>query len=410
MQSTLRGRRGFTLIELLVVIAIIAILVSLLLPAVQQSREAARRSACKNNLAQMALAVHNYELAWGMIPIGVTDASGPVENVPAGHHYSWIARMLPFFEQGPLYDRLNFDISAYDSAYDEDVRMAIIETLRCPSSSAHSLVEYSAVPGALEAGPDWVPDGEMFPFQVEAAISNYAGCTGSHEVPVDETNNGLFVLNRGIRYAEITDGTSSTILIGEFDSLADARSVREGSMKYGFGWISGTRGTLRNCGTRINQMLPAFVNGLAEFDAPTDAPASGPVQPQGVWTSERAQKAMESEFEEFEAELDDSESPEMADEAPTDDALMDEDLSEDAEGTPRAPVVVDNTEAIAKEQARAVVQRSLSQVFGGFGSMHRSGAQFAFADGSVRYVSENIDPDVYHALGSRAGRELVTDF
>ena len=102
-QPTPSVRRGFTLIELLVVIAIIAILIALLLPAVQNSREAARRSQCRNNLAQITLACLNYEMAWESLPAGSINADGPIESTPDGYHVSWTVLLLPHMDQTPLY-------------------------------------------------------------------------------------------------------------------------------------------------------------------------------------------------------------------------------------------------------------------------------------------------------------------
>src|SRR5690606_1821609 len=103
-----RLRRGFTLIELLVVIAIIAVLIALLLPAVQQAREAARRSQCQNNLKQLGLALHNYHDTYARFPSAVfwTDVDGDGQADRDEGHWAWGAAILPFIEQGNLADRM----------------------------------------------------------------------------------------------------------------------------------------------------------------------------------------------------------------------------------------------------------------------------------------------------------------
>ncbi|MDB5338411.1 MAG: hypothetical protein JWN70_4030, partial [Planctomycetaceae bacterium] len=95
-------RSGFTLIELLVVIAIIAVLIALLLPAVQQAREAARRSQCKNNLKQLGLALHNYHDTYGVFPYAQTPCCS------GGH--TWVEMLLPFMDQAPMYNQINFNL------------------------------------------------------------------------------------------------------------------------------------------------------------------------------------------------------------------------------------------------------------------------------------------------------------
>ena len=104
---------GFTLVELLVVIAIIGVLVALLLPAVQASREAARRSSCANNVRQIIIALHDYEHAHEHFPAGSTNPTGPIKNLPQGDHMSWIARILPDLGEQARFRQIDFTVGAY---------------------------------------------------------------------------------------------------------------------------------------------------------------------------------------------------------------------------------------------------------------------------------------------------------
>src|SRR6187399_2877484 len=115
-----RGKRGFTLIELLVVIAIIAVLISLLLPAVQQAREAARRSQCKNNLKQLGLALHNYHDAHRCFPFA---------QLSSQMGFSAISQLLPYFDQGNVYNLINFSVP-YNNPLNDVPRMVDIPMLR----------------------------------------------------------------------------------------------------------------------------------------------------------------------------------------------------------------------------------------------------------------------------------------
>jgi prepilin-type processing-associated H-X9-DG protein len=195
----------------LVVIAIIGILVALLLPAVQAAREAARRAACRYNLSQLGLAAHNFEFHFESLPPGVTNADGPIRNEPKGTHVSWIVHLLPYLEQNPLASKFDRAAGAYAEA-NAPVRAAQISVLQCPSSSVPYLNEAKTV-----------------------ARSSYAGCHHDVEAPIDELNHGLLFLNSKVRYGDIFDGSSATILLGE--ALTGSE---------GLGWVSGTRATLRN--------------------------------------------------------------------------------------------------------------------------------------------------------------------
>lgn len=209
---TLRQPRAFTLVELLVVIAIISILVSLLLPAVNASREAARRVGCVNNLAQLSLATHNYEFHFESLPSGVTNPTGPIANEPVGKHLSWVVHILPYMEETALYSVIDLEAGAY-APQNAQMRRSALEPLQCPSAPVDT------APGGI-------------------TNSNYVGCYHDSEAPIDDNNNGLLFRNSHIRYSDILDGSSKTILFSE--ALQDERSL---------GWMSGTRSTLRNAGS-----------------------------------------------------------------------------------------------------------------------------------------------------------------
>lgn len=205
-------RLGFTLVELLVVIAIIGILVGLLLPAVQAAREAARRAQCVNQAMQIGLGVHHYEFNTGHLPAGVLNESGPVRNEEIGQHVSWMVQILPFIEERVAYKKFDIEAGAY-AEVNKPVRDHRIRIFQCPS------------------------DPEVYGADKEFALSTYAGCHHDSEAPIDADNNGLLFLNSKVRFADIADGSTYTILIGECRIE-----------KNNLGWTSGTRATLRNAG------------------------------------------------------------------------------------------------------------------------------------------------------------------
>jgi len=218
--SSRRAPNGFTLVELLVVIAVIGILVALLLPAVQSSREAARRIQCTSNLTQLVLAVGNYEMNHRSYPAGSMNAKGPIQNLPFGYHHNWLSQTLPYIEQGNTYRAIDFQFGAYhaNNAPARSVRMRI---LGCPS------MPFS--PTTKVAG------STIF-------VTNYAACHHDSEAPIDRDNHGVFFLNSRVRYDDVSDGISHTIFLGE--------KVHDG---LDLGWMSGTRATLRNVGAGINK-------------------------------------------------------------------------------------------------------------------------------------------------------------
>ena len=244
-----RPQPAFTLVELLVVIAIIGVLVALLLPAVQAAREAARRVSCANNITQLNLAVHNFEFHYEHMPAGVINPDGPIRSEPQGIHVSWIVQILPYLEQQPLSRRFDSAAGAYADK-NAQVRAARINPLLCASNPG---------PYVNEAGT--------------IAHSSYAGCHHDMEAPIDKDNHGLLFLNSKIRYAEIHDGSSMTILLAEALTGPDS-----------LGWVSGTRATLRNTGS-IEQpevRLPASQQTPEKKPSATFVGGFGSYHPGGI--------------------------------------------------------------------------------------------------------------------------------
>ena len=205
-------RSGFTLIELLVVIAIIAVLIGLLLPAIQMVREAANQTSCRNNLKQIGLALHNYHDTMGSFPPGYlyrpnTPSQGtpPLYGMDTGPGWGWASYLLPHIEQDGLARMIDRNVRVEEPQY-RGLRTTILSMFVCPSDRSTGVFTLRAA----------------FNEEVEdAATNSYAACFGSWapigEVPDDGT--GLFYRNSQVRIKDIPDGTSTTLAIGERAAL-----------------------------------------------------------------------------------------------------------------------------------------------------------------------------------------------
>jgi prepilin-type N-terminal cleavage/methylation domain-containing protein/prepilin-type processing-associated H-X9-DG protein len=200
--SDLRCRRGgFTLIELLVVIAIIAILIGLLVPAVQKVREAASRMQCASNLHNIGLALHNFHDTYKGFPPGTALGPFPRLGVPAGAtHGSW-PFLLPFLEQKPLQDRYRFDLDNTDP-WNLEVGLTLVRVLQCPSAD-QDLRPAPLAPG-LAACTDYAPTQGVNPI---LAQGGWADVVGNYQ--------GIMVVNSMTRMGDVQDGTANTILVTE---------------------------------------------------------------------------------------------------------------------------------------------------------------------------------------------------
>jgi prepilin-type N-terminal cleavage/methylation domain-containing protein len=299
------ARRGFTLIELLVVIAIIAVLVALLLPAVQQAREAARRSSCKNNLKQIGLALHNYNDTHNTLPPGhvwtanVYPGGSNDEVGGSDGGWSWSAYILPYIEQSALYDALQPGVNQFSDVMTPgsavnggaggtrllSLTRKPINNYVCPSDSGNKISFYNIwTPESMTVindGGQWFWNSDVSPFRMDyvanhqSTLKDWWKSLDDYYQGMEKTSafssrtkawDGAFGVNSSTQFRDFLDGLSTSILIGERTSIlttSDGSIDCLGARPFGFGYIGNDEwsGHL--------QTAPAFGSGARQINAPS---------------------------------------------------------------------------------------------------------------------------------------------
>ncbi len=339
-------RRGMTLIELLVVIAIIAVLVGLLLPAVQKVREAASRMSCQNNLKQLGLALHNYHSSHGAFPPGMVCTSSDLRDAEA----SGFTFLLPFLEQDNTHRLYHFD----EPWWADDNFQAVETTVKvylCPSNRSEGSIDLRLI---AEQWSTTLP-----PF---ATSCDYAFCRGANGAlnqdwtRIPATARGVFNIYRSankamLRLEDLTDGSSNTMALGD---------AAGGSPRY-------------------------LARDLANPSQPAIDPLSGSPTPlDQSWGATGVGDASHALYGSvFAVTAQYGVSPDFRDEPMN-----------------RSPA----TPAVTGSDPRGD-NLAGKDIISGFRSVHAGGCNFVFCDGSVHFLSQSIASDVYRGLSTYAGAE-----
>ncbi len=276
------SRKGFTLIELLVVIAIIATLVAILLPAVQQAREAARRSNCKNNLKQLGIALHNYHDTYNTLPPGYVYGNATPTD---GAAWGWSAMILPFMEQPALYDatigsNLTLAVAAGTTAPSSTTIQGNLKTTitayRCPSDNApQTNTNQNTITSQNLATSNYVGNNDR------NGTSGYTATfplgTSAQQFNTANTATGIFWRNSRCRFADVIDGLSNTILVGErgWELNNPGYTKRGCDAAYVFGFATAanndTTNTVYGTTGTVGSVRALFASGLGGINSKGDA-------------------------------------------------------------------------------------------------------------------------------------------
>jgi prepilin-type N-terminal cleavage/methylation domain-containing protein len=343
--------RGFTLIELLVVIAIIAVLIALLLPAVQQAREAARRTQCRNNLKQLGLALHNYHDNYNRMPaavywISATSYTNGVANNPQPRNYSWASMILPYIDQAPLYNSVNFQLPAWSQMINgQPFQSYTFPAFKCPSD------------------PGFGGSNNRF----NIGWTNYSGAEGwDWWNRPGGTLNGVFAITTHTRLGDITDGTSNTILLCETSTSGfDPNAGVPGHVHNGGGHAraGGNNSVFRPCLIGVQTSGDASGHSIAPFDVPpVGASGAGGAMFPGNADGTAASTPASGFWGQF--------------------------------GAPYA------------YQPTYLTCFGINNNWPGASSVHTGGAHALMADGTVRFLADTMDFNVWQGLNTISGGEL----
>ncbi|PQO28373.1 DUF1559 domain-containing protein [Blastopirellula marina] len=264
--TLLRRTRGFTLVELLVVIAIIGVLIALLLPAVQQAREAARRMQCTNNLKQIGLAMHTYHDSRGCLPMAFSRSPFNSGSSLTGPGWSWAAMILPQIEQNNVFVGLR--MNERHASDDPDIvkySQTFITTYRCPSAPGGNLND--SIPSSSTA-PAHAINTYKAVFGERSMQLTYDddACSGLVSGACPHANNGMFGANSNVKFRDVTDGLSNTAMVGETAYGPNGTiDTDEGDlMDYnGSVWIGMTRNGASTSGSPTSYNLMSTLRGQA---------------------------------------------------------------------------------------------------------------------------------------------------